>query len=84
MVVDYLQLLDQRRENAPLSQQVASLRTLALERGLIIVCLSQIDQAFESTGRRMPRMTDVRRPNPVDLGLFSKVCFVHGNQVSFG
>ena len=84
VVVDYLQLLDQRRENAPLSQQVASLRTLALERGLIIVCLSQIDRAFEGTGRRVPRMTDVRLPNPVDLGLFSKVCFVHGNHVSFG
>ena len=84
VVVDYLQLLDQRRENAPLSHQVASLRTLALERGLIIVCLSQIDRAFEGTGRRVPRMTDVRLPNPVDLGLFSKVCFVHGNQVSFG
>ena len=84
VVVDYLQLLDQRRENAPLSQQVASLRAFALERGLIIVCLSQIDRAFESTGRRVPRMTDVRLPNPVDLGLFSKVCFVHGNQVSFG
>jgi replicative DNA helicase len=83
VVVDYLQLLDQRRANAPLSDQVASLRALARERELIIVCLSQVDRAFEDAGRRVPSVTDVRLPNPADLSLFSKVCFIHEDRVSF-
>jgi replicative DNA helicase len=83
VLVDYLQLLDQRRGNAALSEQVASLRAFALERGLIIVCLSQVDRAFEETGRRVPNVTDVRLPNPADLSLFSKMCFIHQNQSEF-
>jgi replicative DNA helicase len=84
VVVDYLQLLDQKRENAVLSEQVAALRSFARERGLIIVCLSQLDRTFEGSGRHVPRVTDVRLPNPVDLSLFSKVCFIHENRVTFG
>jgi replicative DNA helicase len=84
VVVDYLQLLDQRRENHPLSEQVEYLRAFARERGLIIVCLSQVDRAFEGTGRSMPSATDVRLPNPLDLSLFSKMCFIHEDRVSFG
>jgi hypothetical protein len=47
------------------------------------VCLSQVDRAFEDTGRRVPSVSDVRLPNPVDLSLFSKVCFIHESRVSF-
>ena len=83
VVIDYLQLLDQRRENPPLAEQIAALRTVARDRSLIIECLSQVDRAFEATGRKIPGIQDVRLPNPVDLSLFTKVCFVHDQRVSF-
>lgn len=83
VVIDYLQLLDQRRESPPLAEQIAALRAVARDRELIIGCLAQVDRAFEATGRRVPSLQDVRLPNPVDLSLFTKVCFVHDQRVTF-
>lgn len=82
IVVDYLQLLDQRRENAALASQVRLLRHLAMERRHVIVIISQIDRAFELTGRPMPGLGDVRTPNPVDLSLFTKTCFLNAGEIS--
>lgn len=82
VVVDYLQLLDQKRQNPVLSDQVASLRDFARERGLIVLCLSQIHRSFEEGGKRVPSLADVRLPNPVDLSLFTKACFVHDGRVT--
>ncbi|MGF6155308.1 replicative DNA helicase [Ensifer sp. KUDG1] len=76
VVVDYLQLLDQRRENPTLGDQVRKLRAFARQRGLIIIFISQIDRSFEATARRFPDLDDIRMPNPLDLRLFDKACFL--------
>jgi replicative DNA helicase len=83
VVVDYLQLLDQKRENPTLGQQVKALKAFARERGLIFVFLSQIHRSFDGGERDVPGLADVRLPNPLDLLLFTKMCFVHANRVSF-
>ena len=77
VVIDYLQLLDQKRENPDLMHQVQQLRSFARERQLIILCLSQIDRRYDSTNRSCPGIDDVRLPNPLDLSLFDKTCFLH-------
>ena len=77
VVVDYLQLLDQKRENPPLAQQVACLKAFARERGHIVVFLSQIDRSFDLMVRPVPSLADVRLPNPLDLKQFDKACFLN-------
>jgi len=77
VVVDYLQLLDQRRENPELMVQVRQLRAFARERQVIVVCLSQIDRRFDAATGELPSGADVRLPNPLDLALFDKLCFLH-------
>jgi replicative DNA helicase len=81
IVVDYLQLLDQRRSNPPLDEQVRALKKFVTERGAIIVIISQIDRAFELSSGGLPNIDDIRLPNPVDLSLFDKRCFLHDGKV---
>jgi len=75
--IDYLQLLDQKREFPPLSDQVDVLKRLAKARGITILALSQIDRRFEAIASALPGFDDIRLPNPVDLSLISKACFLH-------
>lgn len=82
-VVDYLQLLDQNRQTPNLTEQVSSLGAFARERGLIVVCLSQVHRSFDAKRKRVPSLADVRLPNPLDLSVFSKTCFVHDGRVAF-
>lgn len=81
IVVDYLQLLDQKRSNPPLDEQVRALKTFATERGAIVVMISQIDRAFELSSIGLPSIDDIRLPNPVDLLLFDKKCFLHDGEI---
>ena len=81
VVVDYLQLLDQKRSNPPLEEQVRSLKKFATECGAVVVLISQIDRAFELSSSNMPTLADIRLPNPVDLSLFDKRCFLHDGQI---
>jgi hypothetical protein len=81
VVIDYLQLLDQKREHPPLAEQVAALRSFAQARGLVIVFISQIDRSFDEAGRDFPDLKDVRLPNPLDLTLFGKTCFINNGEV---
>jgi len=76
-VVDYMQLLDQRREHPPLADQLNMLKTFCLKSGHITVLISQIDRAFDASGKHMPDSHDIRLPNPADLGLLSATCFLH-------
>lgn len=80
VVVDYLQLLDQRRDNDHLADQVDELRDLARERGLILVFVAQVDRAFDLSLESCPTPDDVRLPNPVDLGAFNRRCFLGDGQ----
>ncbi|MCL6282210.1 DNA helicase [Ruegeria sp. 2012CJ41-6] len=81
VVIDYLQLLDQRRSNPPVDEQVRALKKHATDSGAIVVMISQIDRAFELSSSGLPSIDDIRMPNPVDLSLFNKRCFVHDGEV---
>lgn len=81
VVVDYLQLLDQRRKNPELAVQVASLAKFARTAPSTIVTVSQIDRSFDVKSKPLPDLADVRLPNPIDLALFTKTCFLHNGKL---
>jgi replicative DNA helicase len=81
IVIDYLQLLDQRRDKAELSLQVETLSTFARTTGAIVVLLAQIDRSFDVSGKTTPDLDDIRLPNPVDLSLFTKAYFIHNGEL---
>jgi replicative DNA helicase len=83
VVVDYLQLLDQKRENPELMDQVCMLQSFARERGLIFVFISQIDRSYDPLTKPCPDLEDIRLPNPLDLRLFTKTCFLNNGEVQF-
>ena len=80
-VLDYLQLLDQKRGNPELAEQIAALRDFAHTSGAIIVAISQIDRSFELRSKPLPELSDIRLPNPLDLTLFTKTCFLHEGEI---
>lgn len=83
VVIDYLQLLDQRRENPDLTVQVRALKSFARDKGLIVVFISQIDRSYDPAVKPCPDLSDVRLPNPLDLKLFDKTCFINNSEVQF-
>jgi len=83
IVIDYLQLLDQRRENPDLTVQVRALKSFARDEGLIAVFISQIDRSYDPMVKPCPDIGDVRLPNPLDLKLFDKTCFINNAEVEF-
>lgn len=82
-VIDYLQLLDQRRDTPELELQVRALKAFAQEKGLILVFLSQVDRSYEGSDKPFPEIAHVRLPNPLDLSLFDKTCFVNHGEARF-
>ncbi len=82
-VVDYLQLLDQKREKPELMTQIRTLRTFARERGVIVVFISQIDRSYDPALKPLPCIEDIRLPNPLDLALFDKMVFLNNGRVQF-
>lgn len=83
VVVDYLQLLDQKRENPALMDQVQALKSLARDKGLIVIMISQIDRTYDPSAKAVPDLDDVKLPNPLDLKLFDKACFLNQGEVRF-
>ena len=83
VVIDYLQLLDQKRDNPELMEQVRALKSLARDKGLIVVMISQIDRSYDPSAKVVPDLDDVRLPNPLDLKLFDKACFLNQGEVRF-
>lgn len=81
VVIDYLQLLDQKRENPELMDQVRMLKSFANQRDLIIIFISQIDRFFDSSIGGCPDLKDIRLPNPLDLQLFNTACFLHNGEI---
>ncbi len=80
-VIDYLQILDQRRSNPGLDDQIRSLRRYMKASGTICAVISQIDRSFDLSGKSMPDASDVRLPNPLDLSLFDGFCFLNDGEV---
>lgn len=81
VVIDYLQLLDQRRENPDLTIQVRALKSFARDKGLIVVFISQIDRSYDPSVKPCPDLSNVRLPNPLDLKLFDKMCFMNNSEI---
>jgi replicative DNA helicase len=82
-VIDYLQLLDQKRENPDLMVQIRALRSFARERGLVLVFISQVDRSYDPARKPFPDIGDIRLPNPLDLSLFDKACFLNKGEIQF-
>ncbi len=80
-IIDYLQILDQQRSKPALADQMMALRDFARETGVVLGFISQIERSFDAATKPMPDIGDIRLPNPVDPGLFSKACFLHNGQV---
>lgn len=83
VVMDYLQLLDQKRDKPELMMQVRSLRSFARAQGVVILFISQIDRSFDPAMKPCPDLADVRLPNPLDLTLFDKTYFLHNGEIRF-
>jgi len=83
VVIDYLQLLDQKRDQPALMTQVKALKAFAAERGLILTFLSQIDRSYDASEKPCPGLADVRLPNPLDLALFNTACFLNNGAIDF-
>jgi len=81
VVIDYLQLLDQKRDNPELINQVRALKGFAKKQDLRIIFISQIDRSFNSSTDVCPSFNDIRLPNPLDLNLFSKACFINNGNL---
>ncbi|MBZ9851291.1 replicative DNA helicase [Mesorhizobium sp. CA14] len=82
-VIDYLQLLDQKRENPELMVQIRALKSFARERGLVLVFISQVDRSYDPARKPFPDIEDIRLPNPLDLSLFDKACFLSKGEIQF-
>jgi len=81
-VVDYLQVLDQRRSSPELSEQIKTLKAFAGASGARLVVLSQIHRCYDPVRKPLPDWTDVRLPNPVDLSLFDRGCFLNDGKLA--
>jgi len=81
IVIDYLQLLDQQRHRPALAEQVQALKAFARDKGVIVIFLSQIDRSYDLSNKPCPNIEDPRLPNPLDVGVFSKTCFLHEGTV---
>lgn len=83
VVIDYLQLLDQKRETPDLMEQVRALKSFALAKGVTMAFISQIDRSYDPSMKPCPDLEDVRLPNPLDLTLFDRTCFMNDGEVRF-
>ncbi|RBO87721.1 DNA helicase [Pseudochrobactrum asaccharolyticum] len=80
-VIDYLQILDQQRSKPSLSNQMKVLQAFAHSSGVILGFISQIDRSFDPERAPVPGLIDIRLPNPIPAGIFSKACFLHAGEV---
>lgn len=81
VVIDYLQLLDRRRDTPDLNSQIRALRSFARSAGVILVIILQIDRSYDPAKKCCPDLSDVRLMNELDLGLFSHACFVGADEI---
>lgn len=79
--IDYMQLLDQKRANPPLADQIATLSDGARRLGVTILLLSQVSRHYASEAGGLPGLSDLNLPNPVDLSHFARACFLQDGRV---
>ena len=79
-VIDYLQILDQQRSKPALSEQMQLLQEFAHRSGAILGFISQIDRSFDPESNPLPDIEDIRLPNPIPAGVFSKACLLHAGE----
>jgi replicative DNA helicase len=77
IVIDYLQLLDEKRINEPLQNQIEKLKTYAKEKNCIIIFISQVNREIEYKNDRRPNKKDIRLPNPLDINLLNKIIILY-------
>lgn len=82
VLIDYLQLLDQQRHKPELAEQVRALKAFARDKGIVVIFLSQIDRSYDSSSKPCPDLGDLRLPNPMDVKVFSKTCFLHEGNIA--
>lgn len=80
-LIDYLQILDQKRTKPPLSDQMKALRAFSRRTGVILALTAQIDRSYASEAASVPGFTDLRLPNPIPTSIFSKACFLNAGEV---
>ncbi|GHB20336.1 replicative DNA helicase [Pseudovibrio japonicus] len=83
VVIDYLQLLDQKRKNPELTEQLSELKDFTRNTGHIILMISQVHRNFDLAAKPLPDLSDIRLPNSVDLTTFTKTCFLHKGEIEF-
>jgi replicative DNA helicase len=79
-IIDYLQILDQQRSKPALSEQMQLLQEFARQSGVILGFISQIDRSFDPESNPLPGIEDIRLPNPIPTGIFSKACLLHAGE----
>lgn len=77
IVIDYLQLLDEKKSNPELQEQVLKLKTYAKEKECIVIFISQLNREVEYRIDKKPVINDVRLPNPLELKFFNKIILLH-------
>lgn len=80
-VIDYLQILDQQRRKPPLSEQMKALQDFTHRTGVILGFISQIDRSYDPERSSVPGFSNLRLPNPIPPGVFSKACFLNAGEV---
>ncbi|WP_290684793.1 MULTISPECIES: DNA helicase [unclassified Haematobacter] len=80
-LIDYLQILDQMRTKPPLSDQMKALQEFTRSTGVILAVIAQIDRSYASEAASVPGIADLRLPNPISAGIFSKACFLNAGEV---
>lgn len=81
-VVDYLQMLNERRDTPELERQVRQLRSTAKANGIVMVFISQVDRRFDAEQGGLPDHAHIRLPNPLDLSLFDRFIFLNGGVIA--
>ncbi len=70
IIVDYLQLMEPRNNNAPIVQQITeisrSLKGLSRELNIPVLALSQLSRAVEQRSPQIPRLSDLRETGAIE------------------
>lgn len=80
IIIDYLQLLDQRRSTPEIKEQLSALKNFAIKSRAIILFISQVDRTLELKQDRRPTTNDIRVVNELDIKVFNKILFLYHDE----